>query len=153
MKKCTIKPAYGILKSTFTFLFFSIFACVSQVQAQSSDNDLLIVEEQPQPNGGLDAFYKHVTDHMQYPEEAKKAGVTGRVFVQFVVDKTGNLSDIRVIRGIGGGCDEEAVRLVKTSPNWLPAKANGQPVSVEMSLPIRFMPEYAEAKHKVKMNK
>ncbi len=147
MKKRHAQSPYAVMKFAFAFLLFALFISIPEVQAQSSDEELLVIEEQPKPIGGLDAFYKHVSENMQYPEDAKKSGISGRVFVQFVVNKAGALSDIKVIRGIGGGCDEEAIRLVKTSPSWFPAKSKGQPVSVEMSLPIRFMPEVAEAKN------
>lgn len=106
--------------------------------ASAPKSDLIFVDEEARPKNGLDEFYKHVRENLTYPESAMKAGVQGRVFVQFVVQADGSISDIKVVRGIGNGCDEEAVRLVQTSPMWQPAKYHGKPVATEVSLPIRF---------------
>lgn len=73
-----------------------------------------------------------------YPEIAKESNIQGRVTVKFVVNEEGNVSDIIVVKGIGGGCDEEAVRVVKKMPKWKPGKQNGRPVKVYFSLPITF---------------
>ncbi len=106
--------------------------------ASAPKADLIFVEQEARPKNGLDEFYKHVRNNLSYPETAKAAGTQGRVFVQFVVQADGSLTDITVIRGIGNGCDEEAVRLVQTSPAWQAAKYQGKPVATEVSLPIRF---------------
>ncbi len=106
--------------------------------ASAPQSDLIFVEEEAHPKNGLDDFYKHVRQNLAYPEEARKTNVQGRVFVQFVVQADGSISDVKVIRGIGNGCDEEAIRLVKTSPAWQPAKYHGKAVATEVSLPIRF---------------
>lgn len=74
---------------------------------------------------------------MKYPQVAIRAGIEGRVTVQFVVDENGNVQNPRVIRGIGGGCDEEALRVVKTA-QFSPGMQRGRPVQVQMSLPILF---------------
>ena len=97
-----------------------------------------IVEDQPGPPGGMAAFYKYIGKTMKYPNQARRMGIEGRVFVQFVVDKTGKLTDIRAIKGIGAGCDEEAVRVLKSAPRWTPGKQRGRPVKVRMILPITF---------------
>jgi TonB family protein len=130
----------------FLSLLF-LFCLVSSVsRAQSAG--LVFAEEQASPVGGLDAFYRHVSESIQYPEEARQAGIQGRVYVEFIVDRAGNLSDVQIQRGIGGGCDEEAVRLVKTfTAGWQPARAGGKAISVQMSLPIRFVRETAQAAH------
>lgn len=93
----------------------------------------VIVEQMPELIGGLAAIQKKIT----YPEIAKKAGVEGRVIVQFVVDEEGNVADPQVVRGIGAGCDEEAVRAVKQA-KFTPGKQRGKSVKVKMSLPITF---------------
>lgn len=93
----------------------------------------VIVEQMPELIGGLAAIQKQIN----YPEIAKKAGVEGRVIVQFVVDESGNVMDPQVVRGIGAGCDEEAVRAVKQA-KFKPGKQRGKPVKVKMSLPITF---------------
>jgi len=97
-----------------------------------------IVEDQPTPPGGMQAFYKYVSKSMKYPKQARRMGVEGRVFVQFVVDKNGQLTEVKAIKGIGAGCDEEAVRVLKQAAKWKPGKQRGRPVKVRMILPITF---------------
>jgi len=93
----------------------------------------VIVEEMPELIGGLSSIQQRI----KYPEIAKKAGVEGRVTVQFVVNEQGNVVDPMVLRGIGAGCDEEAIRAV-TEAKFKPGKQRGRPVRVLMSLPINF---------------
>ncbi|MEY3342887.1 MAG: hypothetical protein RL090_571, partial [Bacteroidota bacterium] len=69
---------------------------------------------------------------------AIEAGVTGTVFITFVIGKDGKVENVKVLRGIGGGCDDEAVRVVSNMPAWLPGKQRGQPVMVQFNLPIKF---------------
>lgn len=97
-----------------------------------------IVEDQPEYPGGMNAFYKYIGTNMRYPAQARRMGVEGRVFVQFVVEKDGSLSEIQVIKGIGFGCDEEALRVIKQSKKWTPGKQRGRAVKVRMILPIMF---------------
>lgn len=97
-----------------------------------------IVEVQPNPMGGMSSFYKFVGKHMKYPTQARRMRIEGKVFVQFVVDKSGNLTEVNAIKGIGGGCDEEAVRVIKNAPQWRPGKQRGRPVKVRMIIPITF---------------
>jgi len=97
-----------------------------------------IVEDQPAPPGGYGAFYKYISKHIKYPNQARRMGIEGKVFVQFVVDKSGNLTDVKAIKGIGAGCDEEAVRILKGAPRWKAGKQRGRPVKVRMILPITF---------------
>lgn len=100
------------------------------------------LEQQPAPVGGMEAFYKYLSRNLKYPDSARRMGISGKVFVQFVVDKDGSLSDVEILKGIGSGCDEEAVRVVKTAPKWNPGKQRSRPVRVRMSIPIVFkMPD------------
>jgi protein TonB len=96
------------------------------------------VENQPAPVGGYEAFYKYIGKNIKYPDQARRMGVEGKVFVQFVVDKDGSITDVQVLKGIGSGCDEEAIRVVKSAPKWTPGKQRGRPVRVRMSVPIAF---------------
>ena len=98
----------------------------------------VIVEKMPSYIGGLEAFYKFVSKNLKYPAQARRIGIEGKVFVQFIVDKDGSLSDIKVIKGIGAGCDEEVERIIKMSPKWNPGKQRGNPVRVRMMMPITF---------------
>ena len=75
---------------------------------------------------------------MEYPSQARRMGIEGRVFVQFVVDKQGNVTEVQSVKGIGAGCDEEAERVLRESPKFKPGKQRGRPVKVRMVLPIIF---------------
>ena len=93
----------------------------------------VIVEEPPELIGGLPGLQSKIS----YPEIAKKAGVEGRVFLQFIVDEQGNVTDPIVTRGIGAGCDEEAIKAILAS-KFTPGKQRGKAVKVKMSLPVTF---------------
>jgi protein TonB len=97
-----------------------------------------VVEESAEPNGGMEAFRKYLEKNLKYPKQARKMGVEGKVFVQFVVDKDGSISDVKAIKGIGAGCDEEAIRIIQESPKWKPGKQRGRPVKVRVVVPIVF---------------
>ena len=97
-----------------------------------------IVEDQPTPDGGMAAFYQFVQKNLKYPAQARRMGIEGKVFVQFVVDKNGTLTEVQAVKGIGAGCDEEAVRVIEGAPKWKPGKQRGRSVKVRMILPITF---------------
>ena len=109
-----------------------------EVEAENVDEIFIVVEENAEPKNGMVEFYKLTTSNIHYPAQARRMGVEGRVFVQFVVAKDGSLQNIEVIKGIGSGCDEEAVRILGLSPNWKPAKQRGKPVKQRIVLPIFF---------------
>ncbi|MCK9220160.1 MAG: TonB family protein [Bacteroidales bacterium] len=97
-----------------------------------------VVEEQPGYPGGDEARIGFLKQNIKYPDEAKELGIQGKVFVTFVVEADGSITDVRVLRGIGGGCDAEAIRVVKSMPRWVPGKQRGVPVRVQFTLPIKF---------------
>ncbi|TXI81719.1 MAG: energy transducer TonB, partial [Flavobacteriales bacterium] len=97
-----------------------------------------IVEEMPSFPGGEAELFKYLGKTVKYPPMAQDAGITGVVYMTFVVDEHGKVKDPKVLRGIGGGCDEEAIRVVKAMPPWEPGKQRGKPVRVQYNLPIRF---------------
>ncbi len=97
-----------------------------------------VVEDQPEFPGGMSQLYVYLQKNVKYPPIAKESGIQGRVFVNFVVEKDGSISNVKVLRGIGGGCDEEAIRVVKSMPKWKPGKQRGKPVRVSFNLPIKF---------------
>jgi TonB family protein len=115
----------------------------SKLLIQKGDNPEIFgeVEESASPEGGMQAFYRVVGEVMNYPKEAWKFGIEGRVFVEFVINSDGSLSDFRVIKGIGGGCDEEAIRAIQASNKtvkWKPGTQRGIPVKQRYTLPIIF---------------
>ena len=97
-----------------------------------------VVEEMPSFPGGDESRIKFLTENIKYPQMAKESGIQGTVYVTFVVDEKGRVADVKVLRGIGGGCDEEAVRVVKLMPPWNAGKQSGKPVRVQFNMPIRF---------------
>lgn len=101
---------------------------------EEEDDFFVLVEEMPELIGGLQALQKEV----EYPERALRANIEGRVYVQFIVNEKGEVENPRVIRGIGGGCDEEALRVVKMA-KFKPGLQRGRPVRVQYNLPVIFM--------------
>jgi protein TonB len=97
-----------------------------------------IVEEMPSFPGGEAERNKFLATNIVYPQQATENGIQGTVYVSFVVDSKGNVTDVKVLRGIGGGCDEEALRVVKMMPQWHPGKQNGKQVRVLFNMPIYF---------------
>ena len=97
-----------------------------------------IVQEMPSPIGGLEAFYAYLNKNLKYPPHAARMNIQGRVFMAFVVEKDGSLTDITVMKGIGAGCDEEAIRVLQNAPKWKPGKQRGVPVRVRYSFPFVF---------------
>ena len=93
---------------------------------------------QPEFVGGDKAMLNYIAENMMYPLEAKKAKIEGKVIVSFYVDVDGSIADVTVERGIGFGCDEEAVRVIKSMPNWNPGMSRGRKVKVRMVLPVTF---------------
>ncbi|MEM6841844.1 MAG: TonB family protein [Bacteroidota bacterium] len=98
----------------------------------------MVVEEMPVYEGGMNAFYQYIASEMKYPIQARQKGVEGQVLVQFVVEKDGTLSDVQAIKGIGAGCDREAVRVMQNAASFKPGKQRGKPVRVRMVMPITF---------------
>ena len=98
----------------------------------------LHVEQAPEFQGGMQAVATFLQKNLRYPSAAAKAGIQGRVFVQFTVGSDGKIEDVSAIKGIGFGCDEEAVRVVKLMPGWVPGRQAGNPVRVKFTLPIAF---------------
>jgi protein TonB len=109
-----------------------------EVQEPMAEEIFTFVEEYPEFPGGDKALKEYIVNNIRYPEVARQSGISGIVYVQFVVEKDGSISDVKVLRGIGGGCDEEAMRVVKSMPKWKPGKQRGQPVRVYFTLPIEF---------------
>ncbi len=108
------------------------------VEEEDIDKIFQIVENPATFRGGIGAFYKYVQKNMRYPSQAQRMGLEGKVFVEFVVGRDGRITDVKVLRGIGAGCDQEAIKVIKNSPAWTPGKQRGRPVRQRMVLPITF---------------
>ncbi len=96
------------------------------------------LEKYPEFPGGEQAFAKYLSKNLKYPSQASRAGIQGKVFVQFTVGSDGKIENAAAVKGIGFGCDEEAVRVVKLMKDWVPGKQSGVPVRVKFTLPIAF---------------
>jgi len=97
-----------------------------------------VVEKMPEFPGDTKALIHYLATHIKYPAEARKAKVQGRVFVNFIVEKDGSISHVKVLKGIGYGCDKEAVRAVENMPRWIPGYQRGKAVRVSFNLPVKF---------------
>jgi TonB family protein len=96
------------------------------------------VEQNPEFVGGQDKMYQYLGENIKYPAAAQRADVSGRVFVKFIVEDDGTIGDVVVMKGIGFGCDEEAIRVVKSMPRWKPGVQNGKNVRVYYNMPIVY---------------
>lgn len=103
------------------------------------------VDENPEYPGGFEALIKYIGDNLKYPKEAADAKTEGKVFVKFIIQKDGSVGNVEVLKGIGYGCDEEAMRVVRAMPKWNPGKQNGEPVNVFFTMPFKFLLDNKEA--------
>ena len=97
-----------------------------------------MVEEMPSFPGGEVKLVEYIAKNLNYPQEAIEKGIEGRVFVGFIIDVDGSVTDVKLLRGLGGGCDEEAIRVIKSLPKWRPAKQNGVFSRVSYQIPVNF---------------
>ncbi len=105
----------------------------------ADDNVFAVVEEMPEFPGGMEGLGKYLMENLRYPAEAREKNVQGTVFLSFVVQADGTITDVTTLRGIGSGCDEEASRVLAAMPPWQPGRQSGKAVPVRYSLPIRFV--------------
>lgn len=98
----------------------------------------IVVEDMPEFPGGNDSMKKFIKANLVYPDSAIKNKIEGKVIIEFFVDETGKVSSPRVLKGIGSGCDEEALRIVNKMPNWKPGKLRNKPVKVRYVIPVIF---------------
>ena len=109
------------------------------IDTEEFETAFISVETMPEFTGGQKALDAFLISNLRYPQPAMESGISGTVYVSFLIDKAGNVRDIKVLRGIGGGCDEEAIRVIKlTSGKWKPGKQRGKTVQVLMTIPIKF---------------
>jgi TonB family protein len=126
------RPAY------YTEVKDSVKLCVYSISSDSQDTVYAVSEVPATYQGGMPAFYRGVSKSLTYPKYSRRKGIEGKVFVQFVIDKQGALESSKVIRGIGGGCDEAALEACLKQRGWVPGRNKGKPVKTRMTLPIIF---------------
>lgn len=108
-------------------------------QEDGSPRPFTRFQQAPQYPGGEQALFNYISENLQYPAKARKRNIQGKVVLTFVLNKDGSVSDVVVVNGIGGGCDEEAVRLVSGMERWQPGLVDDdRPVKVRYTLPLRF---------------
>jgi TonB family protein len=114
---------------------------VESSSSTTNDNNEIFtyVEQPPSFKGGNQALMSFLAKNTVYPAIAKENDIQGKVICSFVVNKLGHIEDVKVERGIGSGCNEEALRVLKSMPDWIPGKQNGQPVSVRFYIPVNFI--------------
>ncbi len=143
----TIKSDAGVLieggspqLQTFAIIEYNDRMKAIGDQSKSDGDVFTVVEDTATPNGGIPKFYEHIARTMSYPAEARKNGVVGKVFIEFVVQPDGAVTSLKTLKGIGMGCDEEAIRAIASYPDkWTPGKNNGVAVKQRMVLPVTFM--------------
>ena len=109
-----------------------------KVIEEETDKIFLVVEQTAVPKNGMAGFYKYVSENLRYPAPARRMGVEGKIYVQFVVDKDGNITDVITVNSLGAGLEEEAIRILTTAPPWTPGRQRGKPVKQRMVIPIFF---------------
>ncbi|MBO0938040.1 energy transducer TonB [Fibrella sp. HMF5335] len=114
---------------------------VVEAPAPKDDEVFTVVEQQPEFQGGTAAMYAWLGKNIKYPAAAQRANISGKVFVSFTVNTDGSITDAQVLKGLGFGTDEEAIRVVKSMPRWKPGKQSGRSVRVKYNLPISFQLE------------
>jgi protein TonB len=111
---------------------------VVEEEEETVEEIFRVVEQMPEFPGGEKEMYKWLAENIKYPQVARENGIEGKVYVEFVVDKTGKVGDVKILRGPGGGTNEEAERVVKKMPRWKAGKQRGKPVSVRYTIPVFF---------------
>lgn len=112
-----------------------------KIEEEEEEEDVQIftvVENDPEFPGGMEALMKYLRDNIKYPQLARDNNITGKVYVTFVVERDGSIANARVLKDIGGGCGQEAIRVVKAMPKWTPGKQRGKAVRVQFNLPVSF---------------
>lgn len=132
----TVQPSEDV--RTFAIVEYTSQTADIHERSKLPGDVYTIVDETARPMGGMDAFYRHVASNLSYPAQARRMGIEGKVFVEFVVQTDGTVTDVKVVKGIGAGCDAEAAKVILSSPKWTPGKNAGVAVKQSMVLPIAF---------------
>lgn len=127
--------------STIIILIFCAFCTYGQNDStKKQDSVFRLTEQMPTPVDGIDSFYKWFSQNIEYPKLARKKKIQGKILVGFLVDIDGKMKDFKITKGIGGGCDEEVIRILslENAPKWIPAKQKGKLVKCKMAMPFTF---------------
>ena len=109
-----------------------------EIEEESDEEVFMVVENMPEFPGGDAGFFKYIQNNVKYPPIAKEYNITGKVYVSFIVDKSGSVTDVKIVRGVDKSLDAEAVRVVKSLPKYKPGKQRGKAVRVMFTIPINF---------------
>ena len=137
-------PVASIVTVSIPFMWLAVatgdLQVIDEVYVDEGEESaaFVVVDEEPQYPGGMDALYAFLKENIRYPQQARDNGITGKVYVTFVVEKDGSISNPRLLRDIGGGCGAEAIRVVRMMPRWIPGKLRGETVRVQFNLPVKF---------------
>jgi len=129
----TIKMFFAIV-----FLLSTVLCQAQKKENKSNDGVFFIVEEMPEYPGGDEALRNDLAANIKYPDEAKKAGIQGKVYVTFVVDEQGNVTKAKIARGVDPSLDKESLRVVNGLKTWKPGKEKGKAVKVAYTIPINY---------------
>ena len=102
------------------------------------DSIFYVADVMPQFPGGESGLFEYLKKNVHYPASAKAKNIQGRVYVQFIIERDGSVSRAKITRGIGSGCEEESLRVIKQMPKWTPGKMHNAPVQVQYTLPVKF---------------
>lgn len=135
--------SFKIMKTIKLFISISFLLTTVLCQAQTKENKskdgvYFVVEEMPVYPGGDEALRNDLAANIKYPEEAKKAGIQGKVYVTFVVDELGEVTNAKIARGVDPALDKESLRVIKELKTWTPGKEKGKAVKVSYTIPIKF---------------
>lgn len=121
------------------FLILCFASHKNFAQAPTDDNTVYTrVDKMPEFPGGQVALVKFLSKNIKYPEKFKKEKINGRVFVSFVIDKTGKVTQAKIVKSLNADCDAEALRVINKMPDWIPGEKNGEKVAVQFGLPVNF---------------
>ena len=126
-----------------SFLYVNLDAsAIAQTNESDSINTSTLVDHQPEYLGGDDSLYAFIGRNINFPRKARKQKLRGTVFVQFIIDKNGKVTQPKIIKDIGGGVGEEVLRVINLLPNWIPAVQKGKVVAARLKIPVEFKDEY-----------
>jgi len=126
-------------KILFLLLLAVCFSSVQKIFAQNNDEKTVSADQPAEFKGGEAQLYDYIEQNLNYPKDAAKLNIQGKVLVNFVIEKDGSISNVRIFQGVHESLDNEAIRIVNNMPRWLPGKKDGQLVRSYFTLPINFI--------------